>query len=153
MALLVALILYACKDPMESMPDFKLLLPDSTTILNTKNIPDDKISILVHFESDCLECQEQTSDILKNIDSLKSVRFYFLTTERFNRLIVFNTYYKIKNYPNIVAGQDFENFYPKFMHLHGTPLLAVYDKEKKLRMIFNGRINADSLIYQLKKIQ
>ena len=151
--LLAGTLLYGCKNPLESMPDFELLLPDSTTILNTRNIPKDKISILIHFESDCLECQAQTSDILKNMDSLKSIQFYFLTTERFQRLSVFNKHYKIVNYPNIIAGQDFEKFFPKFIQIPSTPLLAVYDKNKKLRMVFNGRINAQELISALKKIQ
>ncbi|EHQ27025.1 TlpA family protein disulfide reductase [Mucilaginibacter paludis] len=152
--LFATIVFSACKgDPKASLPEFSLLLPDSTTILNTKDIPDGKPIAIIHFNADCENCQKETEQILSHMDSLKQVQFYFLTTERFERLKVFNQHYKLKNYPNITAGQDFNSFYPAHIQNWSTPLMALYDGDKKLRIVYKGAPPMSDLIKKVAELQ
>jgi hypothetical protein len=146
--------LSGCKqDPTSTLPAFNMRLPDSFSVISTADIPDGGPIVLVHFESDCNECQQETESILKNMDSLKQVRFYFVTLEKFDRLRVFNSHYKLAGFPNITAGQDYAHFLPKHFPRLTTPLLAIYDKNKQLRTVYAGRVPIQNLIKTIHDIQ
>lgn len=134
------------------MPSFNLLLSDSVSTLNTKDIPDGRTSVLVFFSPDCEHCQEETADIISKIDSLKNVGLYFITIDPMDRLRVFNGYYKMKKYPNITTAQDYT--YAMLKHYSGItpPSSIIYDKHKRLRAVFKGQASARQLIDFIQKM-
>ena len=154
-AVLAALIgVPACNSTsQEKLPDFDLLLPDSTTVLHTRDIPSGQPVVIIHFESNCGECQKETESILKNMDSLKQVRFYFVTLETFDRLDVFNVHYKLASFPNIVAGQDFKHAMEQHYKPLTTPMLAIYNGQKQLRVVIGGSTSTSELIHTIHEIQ
>jgi hypothetical protein len=80
------------------------------------------------------------------MDSLKEVNFYFLTIDPFDRLKVFNDYYKIYKYPNIILGRDYEFFFPDHFKGAAPPYLVVYDDRRKERAVFSGQTEATKII-------
>ena len=128
------------------IPSFNILLIDSTSIFNTKDIPIGKASILIFFSPDCEHCQQETSDILRKMDSLKSVQFYFVSIDAMDRMRVFNEYYKINKYPNITIGRDYTYFFPGYFKDVSPPYSVVYDKYKRMRAVFKGASTATQLI-------
>lgn len=146
------LLLGSCRtDKRAVLPEFSILLSDSVTTFNTASIPSGNPIILIQFSADCKECQEETEQILANMNSFDNARFYFITYEKFDRLRVFNKHYKLQNYNNIVAGQDYEAFMAKHFNTRTTPFLAIYDDERKLKAVFEGKAEIDKLINVVKE--
>jgi Redoxin. len=150
--ILIYLILCAC-DKRPAMPGFDVLLKDSSTVLNTRQIPKGKPILLFYFSPDCEHCQTETTDLLLNIDSLKNVRMYFFTSDDFSRLKVYDKHYKIYNHPNIVLGRDYRNALANHFNILSPPFSALYNKNKKLVAVFAGETKVSDLMVHLKSLQ
>jgi thiol-disulfide isomerase/thioredoxin len=140
------------KDEISVLPSFNILLPDSITLFNTGDIKSKDPFVIIYFSPDCEHCQEETESILKNIKLFKSNKLFFITNDPFDRLKVFDKHYRIFNYPNILLGWDYSYFMLYHYKPRGTPYFAVYDKNKELRMVYDGGIRVDTLISALKSI-
>lgn len=136
----------ACSFYKADMPSFNLLLIDSTTIFNTRDIPKGKPSVLLFFDPDCEHCQEETTDLLKNMDSLSNINFYFISINQMDRLKVFNGYYQLSRYPNITVGKDYSFFFLGHFKDVYPPYSIVYDRHKRLRAVFKGEATAKQII-------
>lgn len=134
------------------LPDFNLLLIDSSTILKTSDIPMGKPIVFLFFSPDCEHCQAETTDLLAHIDSLKDVRLFFVTIDRFERLRVFQKYYHLDNYPNITLTRDYQFFLPKYFEIAYPPYNILYNKNKTLKIAFEGKLSASALIKALNKL-
>lgn len=136
------------------IPSFNLLQIDSTTIFNTKNIKAGKPIVLIYFSPDCEHCQEETAGILKSMDSLKNVQFYFITEDPLERLKVFYKYYHIDRYSNIFLGQDYQPFFRKNLNQKGiTPYLLIYNHNRKLKAVYPGGTVVHNLIKTIQDIE
>lgn len=136
----------SCIRPKGNMPDLKLMLMDSTTILNTRDIPTGKPSLLIFFSPDCEHCQSETRDLLKKMDSLKKVNLYFITIDSLQRMKVFNGYFGLHKYPNVIVARDytysFASHFPKVV----PPYTVLYDKYKRARVVMSGEAEASKII-------
>jgi thiol-disulfide isomerase/thioredoxin len=130
----------------EPLPAFDLLLVDSVTKLNTSDIPGGKPIALLYFSPNCEHCQKETRGIIKYMDSLRQVRFYFITNDPFDSLKLFNDVYRLYRYPNITLGRDFKYFFPKYFKDVSPPYMAIYDEDKRLRAIFKGERETSQII-------
>jgi thiol-disulfide isomerase/thioredoxin len=128
------------------LPSFNLLLLDSTTHLNTNQIPSGKLTILLYFSPDCDHCQRETDSILHNMKSFERVQFYFVTNDPMDRMRVFNQYYKIYNYKNITLGQDYNFYFITHFKTNGPPYMVIYDQDKKERATFIGQADINKVI-------
>jgi hypothetical protein len=154
LAILCLVKLCACKtDPLASMPSFSYRMADSVSIAYSKDIPDDKPIVLIHFEADCTDCQRTTDSLLQNMEQLKNTRFYFLSTERFSQVTLFRKYYKLDQYSNITVGQDFAHFLPTHFKTPVTPYIALYNSNKDLVGMYKGKPNISILVAAIKAIQ
>lgn len=122
------------------MPSFRLLLADSTTYLNTEKIAAGKPSVLFYFGPHCPYSHAQMENIIKNIDMLKDVNFYLLTTATFPEMKGFYDEYELGSYPNIKVGVDYTNFFGDYFEARGVPYLAIYGKDRKLNETFIGKV-------------
>lgn len=139
-------LLSACAGNKGTLPSFNILMADSATVFNTKDIPEGKPSVLIFFSPDCEHCQAETEGILKNMDSLKNAQFYFVTIDPINRMKVFNGYYKLFKYSNIVVGRDYSFFIPKYFKDAAPPYSVIYDRNKQQRYTFKGVATSRQLI-------
>jgi thiol-disulfide isomerase/thioredoxin len=135
------------------LPSFNFLMIDSSTIYNTSQIPKGKPFVLVYFSPDCDACQEETEDLLKSMNVLKNTSFYFLTDDPFSRLLIFNKYYKIYNYSNIILGNDYEHSFQKHFRPGGTPYVVLYNGKKRLRAVYSGGVEAEKLVEMLRSLK
>lgn len=143
----------ACRpDPLKELPKFNLLLSDSLTIFNTANIPMGKTIVMIHFDSECGDCQRETDSLLQNIDQLRDVQIYFLSVEKMENVRLWEDYFHLKKYPNILVGQDTKQAFAKHFQSRSTPLLAIYDKKKILVGVYEGSANIKDLIASIKKV-
>ncbi|MHA4811792.1 TlpA family protein disulfide reductase [Flavitalea flava] len=136
----------------EILPSFNLLLVDSVTKFNTTSIPEGKPFAILYFSPDCEHCQEVTEGILKKIDSLKNVHFYFITNDPFDRLQVYNKMYKLYLFPNITLARDYNFFILRNFKEATIPYLVIYDKNKRIRATFSGGASGSQIIDYIKQL-
>jgi thiol-disulfide isomerase/thioredoxin len=127
------------------LPAFNLLLNDSSTYINTVNIPAGKPVVLFYFSPRCPYCRAQMDDILKNISSLKDIRFYIFTDWPFQEMKAFYNYYQLNKYQNISVGVDYNSFFQKNFNAYGIPYTAIYRKDNKLNEAFMGIIDSKQI--------
>lgn len=133
----------------QPIPAFNVLLTDSTTWLNTSTLPSDKPIVLFYFTPYCPYCKAQTKEIIEDIDKLKNIRFYFISSFPIPLLKEYNKDFNLSKYPNITIGMDTANAVSDYFEIVGVPYMAIYGKNRKLSKSFMGGKLYSS---QIKKI-
>lgn len=146
--LLIAIVSFSCKREFRPvvktgleghpLPAFNILLPDSLTVFNTVNIPKGRPIVLLYFSPNCPYSQAEMRNIIKNMSTLKNVWFCILTNWPFRQLKGFYAYFKLNKYPNVIVGEDFENFFPQQYKPIGVPFTVIFNKDQKLKKAFLG---------------
>jgi peroxiredoxin len=127
------------------LPDFKLLLPDSTNFY-TENLSKKKHTIIIYFSPECDHCIHQTEEIIQSIDRFSGTQIVMATTLPFEKMKLFYTNMKISKYRNIIMGQDVLFFFPKYYRNHYLPGIAVYNKKRALLNFYDGGVKTEELI-------
>src|SRR5690606_26678881 len=125
-------------DPQEILPDFRIMLPDGGRILHTKNIVGEGPVMLIHFDSDCRECQEEAEALKAQRKALSHVEMYYLSVQEFEDILLFQDYFDLGEYANIHFGRDVDTTMAKHFKTPTTPLIALYDQHRQLRAVFEG---------------
>jgi hypothetical protein len=128
------------------LPSFSLLLPDSTTHLNTADIPTGKPLIFIGFSPICTHCQQETREIISHIDELKGTEIYFVTSFPFKDMKIYYEYFKLSKYPNIKIGVDVKDYFFPYFNSPGVPYVVVYDSKKRLKQAMTGRLGINDII-------
>ena len=130
-----------------TLPAFNIMLTDSSTIVNTYNIPEGKPTLIMFFDPECSHCQAVTKILLNNMDSLKDIRFYMITSvHNFDKIRTFYNDYHIADYTNIeVFGRDYEYFFITYYGVKFVPDMVLYDGHKKLVKFFEGHVSVTEL--------
>ena len=124
----------------KTLPSFKLLLIDSTTYFDTKDISEGTPVALFLFGPHCPYSKAQVEEIIEDMDMLKGIQFYMFSTWPLSDIKEFNSHYQLSKYPNITLGQDYKNFFVDYFEAQGVPYIAIYGKDRKLRKAFVGKI-------------
>jgi len=133
------------------LPSFDLLLPDSSTHLNTAAIPTGKTFVVIGFQPWCTHCQAETKDIIAHIQQLKDIPIYYVTPYPFWEMKVFYKHFKLDQYPNITMGREANDSFFRYFKAHGVPFTAVFDSKKRLKQAFISQIDANTLIRAVKE--
>lgn len=147
--LIACILLTSCygKEPVKTgkegklLPDFSLLLMDSTSIFNTKDIPSGKPFVLFVFGPHCPYSKAQMQAMVDNMGELTNIHFYIFTLAPFNQVKQFADKYQLDKYANVTIGIDTSNIFGQYMSITGVPYLAVYDENKQLKKSFEGNVN------------
>jgi thiol-disulfide isomerase/thioredoxin len=127
------------------LPSFHLLLSDSLTWLDTKDIPTGKPFIMVGFSPYCIHCQAEMRDIVKNIARFGDTTIYFVTAFPYSDMKKFYDVFHLKKYPNIIAASDSSNAFMRFFKANSIPYIAIYDAKKRLKEVVQGEVKAEML--------
>lgn len=125
------------------LPAFNMLLMDSTTHLNTQNIPAGQPLVLFYFSPFCPYCRAQTEEIKSEIESLKNIQFYFLAAFPLYEIKSFDKRYGLSSYNNVTLAQIRDTSFGKYYKIHGVPYIAIYDKQKYLKEVLLGKTDVD----------
>ena len=130
-----------------TLPAFNVMLLDSSTIVNTFNIPEGKPTLIMFFDPECKHCQAETKMLTAKMDSLKDIRFYMVTSVHdFNKIRNFYNEYHLGDYKNIeVVGRDYEYFFITYYGIKYVPDMVLYDGHKKLLKFFEGHTTVREL--------
>jgi hypothetical protein len=127
------------------LPGFDILLPDSSTHLNTAEIPAGKPLIFIGFSPICTHCIQETKNIISHIDQFKETRIYFVTVFPFYDMKVYYQYFKLAQYPNITMGVDLNNYYLPYFKAPGVPYTIIFDSKKRLKQVMSDRFDISDL--------
>jgi hypothetical protein len=128
------------------LPAFELLLLDSTTRLNTADIPTGKPLIMIGFSPTCTHCGAETDDIIKHIGQFKDMQICFVTPYPVKQMKGFYRYFKIQDYPNIIMGSDVKNVFLSYFKAKGVPYTAIFDSKKRLKQVFQSQTKTTKII-------
>jgi len=132
------------------LPSFKLLLSDSSTYIDMKDIPKGKPVVLFYYGPYCPYSRAQMEEIIRDIKQFKNTQFYVFTAWPFADMKKFYSYYRLDKYKNIIAGLDNSGFFEEYYKVAGVPFTAVYDKDGKLNKAFQGKIHSKEIIKALE---
>ncbi|MES2702838.1 MAG: thioredoxin fold domain-containing protein [Bacteroidota bacterium] len=129
------------------LPAFNILLTDSSTIVNTYNIPKGRPVVLMLFDPDCQHCRELTKMLTDSMESLKHIRFYMFTSAHSMEAIKkFKEDFSLDKYSNVEAiGRDYEFFFISYYGVRHVPDFALYDENRKLVKLFENFVTPDLL--------
>ncbi|GGB23806.1 MauE/DoxX family redox-associated membrane protein [Puia dinghuensis] len=132
------------------IPSIPLLLTDSTTRLNTDDIPAGKPFVVIGFDPWCNHCQELTVDIIYHIEVFKDTRIFYITPAQFKNMRTFYRYYQLSHYPNIVMGWDSANILFTYFKTDNTPLIVIFDAKKRLKRVISQQPTATELAQSIE---
>ncbi len=137
-----------------NFPAFNMMLPDSSTIFNTYNIPSGRPAMLVCFSPDCSHCQAFFKKFLPAMDSFKNMDIYLVTpSNQFTAIRKFIEDYHINDYKNIKrVGRDYEFFCFTFYNVRSVPDIAIYDKKKKFVKYLEKEFTNDEIYSVTSKL-
>ena len=127
------------------LPEFNVILMDSVTNFNTKDIPADKPVVVYLFSPICPYCKVQTKELIDNISSLKGIRFYMLSSFPFEWVKKYCVDYQLDKYTNITVALDTTLYYKNYIKAVGMPYIAIYGKDKHLRKTWLGRVSVNMI--------
>lgn len=137
-------------DAITTLPTFSFLDPKTNALLSSGQIPGGQPIIFLYFKTDCPFCQAETRSLIRNIDSLKGVRLYFLTAMPVSDLNAFSSEYHLNDFANIITGKDYQYSFARTFKPQTVPYMAIYDGEKKLIRIFKGSVPLGMIMEALR---
>lgn len=133
------------------LPDFSILLTDSTTWLHSRDIPANKPFALFIFSPYCPYCKAQTKKIIEDRDLLGDIHFYFISQFPLSALKMYSKEFQLDKQPNITVAFDSSNAVTDYLEAPGYPFMAIYGKNKKLNQAFLGKTRSNSLLKAAEK--
>lgn len=121
------------------LPEFSILLTDSTTWLHSRDITVNKPFVLFVFSPHCPFCKAQTKKIIEDRDLLKDIHFYFISHFPLSAIKDYIKEFQLDKQPNITVGLDSANFINEYLEAPGFPYMAIYGKGKKLNKAYLGK--------------
>ncbi|MFT3702370.1 MAG: redoxin domain-containing protein [Agriterribacter sp.] len=132
------------------LPQFSVLLPDSTTWYTQASLPKNKKTVVMVFSPDCEHCQHETELLKQNIAKFKRAQLLMVTPMPFDKMRTFYKKYELSNYKNITVGYDPKFFFNNYFKMRVFPFIAIYDKKHTLLKTFEGSAKMDDLLEYVK---
>jgi len=127
------------------MPDFKLLLTDSSTLLNSMSIPDGRPVVMIYFSPHCPYCRQEITQVIGQMAGLQDIQFYLFSTYPMREVAAFAEDLGLSSYRNVHFGLDIQHVFLRYFGATAVPYTAIYGRQKKLTHAFLGVIDAGQI--------
>lgn len=129
----------------KQIPPFAIQLLDSTSFVHSEDIGEGKGLVLFYVSTTCPYCRAQMRDMVNNIEKFKGEQLCILTNDKLRSINAFAKYFKLKQWNNVIVGRDTGRIFFNTYRLMTIPFTAYFDKNKRLKVAYMGRIPAHSL--------
>lgn len=138
---LSACLLGACASPdvPQGIPDFSMVMPATNQVFHSKDIPAGKPSIIIWFDPNCRDCQEEAEYILAEMEKFRNFNIYMVTRHPHDELMVFYDHLRLDTCKNMKVGIDTAAVIPREFQIRSTPITLIYSEDKILRAVFRGK--------------
>jgi thiol-disulfide isomerase/thioredoxin len=133
------------------LPEFSILLTDSTTRLHSRDIPANKPFVLFVFSPFCPYCKAQTKKIIEDRELLGDIHFYFISRFALSDVKKYINEFQLDKQPNITVGLDSAGFVNDYLEAPGFPFIAIYGKNKTLNQAFLGKTYSSLILKAAEK--
>ena len=146
--LLFLFILYSCNNipqhittGMEGkpLPAIDLLLPDSLTHINTRDVDKSTSTVLMYVDPGCHFCQAQLKELKSKIAMIPNIHFYIFTSSSVKQTRQLDEALGLDGYRNLYVGIDTKKTFADYFNPPGFPYTAVYRSDQKLKAVFLGK--------------
>lgn len=144
--------LISCKTDLGEIPEFNIRKSNQTEV-NISTFINGKTSLVIRFDADCRSCQDGAQGIMDHLDELGDVGIVFVSEQDFEKIDLFDDYFKLSEQPNIIVGQDLASTVATHFNLYSTPLIALVDKKRHVRKVISGEIAMPELIILINEIR
>jgi peroxiredoxin len=127
------------------LPQFTMLLTDSSSQINTSNITTGEPFILFYFSPNCPYCKAQTEELKEDIKDFGNTHIYFISTFPIHKIKKYEEQFGLSKYKNITTAQVNDSSFSKFYHASGVPYTVVYDKNKILKEVLLGKVSTSDI--------
>ncbi|MEO7961571.1 MAG: redoxin domain-containing protein [Ginsengibacter sp.] len=128
-----------------TVPKFAIYKAPDSTVFTREDLKKNRPVMFMIFSPDCDHCQNETRQMLDNIEKFKNTQIVMVTYLPYEEMIAFYKNYDIARYPQITMARDTKFFFPVFFKVENLPSIFIYDKKQKLRKAFDGDVSIDSL--------
>lgn len=135
------------------MPSIRILLLDSSSHFDTKNIQEGQWSVFFYFSSECPYCRAQMKEMTDKINQIKNARIYAVTFGSFNDLKSFSTEFNLNKYSNIITGLDYSNSLVRFFNLKTVPFTAIYNPKNKIIWTSSGKTSVNQIKNEIESVE
>lgn len=127
------------------IPDFTVYKAPDSTAFTREDLKKREATVLMIFSPECGHCQNETRELIKNIEHFKNTQILMVTWLPYSEMMAFYHEFKIAEHPQITMGWDKKDFFLPYYHVQMYPQLVVYDKKGKYVNSFNGAINLEDV--------
>lgn len=138
-------------DSANKIPEFDLMLPDST-VFSTADIPLGMKKVIIYYDGECDDCHEEVKDIVAHMDKLKETKFYLVTMEPLSEIIRFKNHLNLNHISNIIVARDTAKFLPRYLNTRSTPNMILLNKDNMMMGRMGGKAPVDTLLKYLNRI-
>jgi peroxiredoxin len=131
------------------IPLFTMYKAQDSTAFTRDDLKKKKETIFIIFSPDCEHCQQETKNLIENIDKFSKTQIVMVTSLPYDQMKVFYNEFKIANYPTISMGYDPTFFFHTFFNIKYLPVIFIYDKKGKFKKSFEGSVNIDKILESL----
>jgi thiol-disulfide isomerase/thioredoxin len=131
------------------IPLFSMYKAQDSTLFTRDDLKKKKETIFIIFSPDCEHCQQETKNLIANIDKFKKAQIIMVTSLPYNQMKLFYDEFKIVNYPTITMGYDPTFFFHTFFNIKYLPVIFIYDKKGKFKKSFEGSVKIDKILESL----
>lgn len=131
------------------IPSFKILLTDSTTYLDTKDIQSGHPLVLFYYSPSCPYSRAQMEEMVENMSIMKKYQFLILTPAPFRQMKLFYSQFNLNKYKNVIVGLDNTKFISDYYKVTGVPFTIIFNDQKKMISAFTGKIYVKQIIHTI----
>lgn len=128
-----------------NIPEFTVYKAPDSTVFTKEDLKKKEATVLMIFSPECGHCQNETRELLKNIDHFKNTQILMVTWLPYTEMMAFYHEFKIAEHPEITMAWDKKDFFLPYYHVQMYPQLVVYDKKGKYVNSFSGAINLEDV--------
>lgn len=110
-----------------------------------KNLNANSSLMIVYFNPMCEVCQEETEEIINNIEYFKNIQIVMISPNTREEIAEFEKDFKLDNFSQITMLHDPEDLFYKQFNATGYPALYLYDQSKKRIANFNTRTDIEEI--------
>ncbi len=126
------------------IPEINYVRLDGKKYTNT-DIPQNKKIMIVYFNPLCDLCQEETTEILNNINYFQNVEILMISPNSLEQVKQFHNLYKLAQFPQITVLHDAkDDFYRQFDAI-GYPSLYLFDEKLEMITKFEAQVGFEDI--------
>lgn len=101
--------------------------------------------MIVYFNPACDVCQEETKEIIRNMDYFKDIQIVMISPSTKEEIAQFSKSYNLSKFSQVTVLHDASDLFYKQFNAMGYPALYMFDQKKNLIGQFNTHADIEEI--------